>query len=58
MTSNSVEFIDALSKDAHKIEVAMLLEFFQMIMQHWCYKHQNKTSIIKNNEQYMVNSSI
>ncbi|XP_023734077.2 uncharacterized protein LOC111881930 [Lactuca sativa] len=40
MTSNSAEFMNALSVDARKMPIIPLLEFFRRLSQEWCYKRR------------------
>ncbi|KAL7585573.1 hypothetical protein Lser_V15G44395 [Lactuca serriola] len=35
MTSNSVKFINALSRDAWKLPITLLIDFFRATMQQW-----------------------
>lgn len=42
LTSNSVESINALTKDVRKIPITMLMEWFRGLLQKWYYERREK----------------
>ncbi|GJZ27002.1 transposase, MuDR, MULE transposase domain protein [Tanacetum coccineum] len=42
MTTNSVESVNALTKDVRKIPITSLMEWFRELLQNWYYEHRQK----------------